>query len=62
MLLNMKRPSLKMVSVRNACNAALPSLKKNEALKHFAAAEEAHLTMREAATNNELDAATHALE
>ncbi|QDY69282.1 hypothetical protein [Qingshengfaniella alkalisoli] len=61
MPLNMTRPSLKAISVRNACNAALPSLKKNEALKHYAAAEEARLAMREAESNNELNAATHAL-
>ncbi|TQE98881.1 MAG: hypothetical protein FKY71_11505 [Spiribacter salinus] len=61
MLLNMKLPSLKIISVRDACNAALPGLKKNEAMKHYAAAEEARGAMKEAESNRELDAATQAL-
>lgn len=61
MLHDVNRPSLKMISVRNACNDAPPGAKKEMALKHLAAAEKARLGMSEAETNSELDAATLAL-
>ena len=60
-MIDMRRPSLKMIAVSKACNDAPPGPQKNEAVKHFAAAVEARVAMREAESNKELDAATEAL-
>jgi hypothetical protein len=60
-MLDMTRPSLKMIAVGNACNDAPSGPPKNAALTHYAAAVEARLAMREAVSNKELDAAVDAL-
>jgi hypothetical protein len=60
-MLDMTRPSLKMIAVGSACKDALPSPQKNEALKHYAAAVEARVSMREAESDKQLNAAAQAL-
>ncbi|TCO69125.1 hypothetical protein [Rhodovulum euryhalinum] len=60
-MLDMTSPSIKMISVRNACMEAPPGPKKDEAFKHYAAAEHARHAMREADSDTELDAAIQAL-
>jgi alpha-D-ribose 1-methylphosphonate 5-triphosphate diphosphatase PhnM len=60
-MLDMTRPSIKLISVRNACMNAPPSPRKYEALEHYVAALKARRAMREADSNCELDAATRAL-
>lgn len=61
MLLDVTRPSLKTISVTNACTDAPAGPKRDAAPKHYAAAEDARLAMREADANKRLDAAIHAL-
>ena len=51
----------KMKSVKAAWDKAPAGPKKDAALKHYRAAEKAHMAKNEAETNKELDAATHAL-
>jgi hypothetical protein len=60
-MLDMSRPSLKMITVRNACNLAPPCPQKNEALRYYAAAVEARLAMKDAESNKALDSAVEAL-
>lgn len=51
----------KMKSVKAAWDKAPSGPKKDEALKHYQAAEKANTAKNDAETNKELDAATHAL-
>ena len=51
----------KMKSVKAAWDKAPSGPKKDAALKHYQAAEQAHTAKNDADTNKELDAATHAL-
>jgi hypothetical protein len=51
----------KMTSVKAACDKSPAGPKKDEALKHYQAAEKAHMAKNDAETNKELDAASHAL-
>lgn len=51
----------KMKSVKAAWDKAPAGPKKDEALKHYEAAEKAHTAKNDAETNKELDAAKHAL-
>ncbi|MBB4305600.1 hypothetical protein GGD81_004681 [Rhodobium orientis] len=61
MMLDMSRPTLKMKSVKLACDNAPAGPKKDEALRHLLAAEKAHEEMAEALANNQLDEAIAAL-
>ena len=51
----------KMKSVKAACEKATAGPKKDSAMKHFHAAENAHKAKNDSDCNRELDAATHAL-
>jgi hypothetical protein len=51
----------KMISVKAAWDKAPAGPKKDNALKHYQAAEKAHTANNDAETNKELDAATKAL-
>jgi len=51
----------KMKSVKADWDKAPDGPKKDEALKHYRAAEKAHTAKNDAETNKELDAAKHAL-
>lgn len=51
----------KMKSVKAAWDKAPSGPKKDAALKHYQAAEQAHTAKNDVDTNKELDAATHAL-
>lgn len=51
----------KMKSVKANWDKAPDGPKKDAALKHYQAAEKAHMAKNDAETNKELDAATHAL-
>lgn len=51
----------KMTSVKAAWDKASAGPKKEAALKHYRAAEKAHMAKNDAETNRELDAASHAL-
>lgn len=61
MQLDMSKPSLKMRAVKATLDNAPAGPKRDEAAKHFLAAERAHKEMAEAKTNSELDATIQAL-
>lgn len=50
-----------MKSVKAACEKATAGPKKDSAMKHFHAAENARKAKNDSDCNRELDAATHAL-
>jgi hypothetical protein len=51
----------KMKSVKDAWDKAPAGPKKDRALKHYRAAETAHMNRNDSEANKELDAASHAL-
>ncbi|MCZ0810825.1 MAG: hypothetical protein ACQEVT_06390 [Pseudomonadota bacterium] len=61
MTIDMTKPSLKMISVMNACNRAAAGPQKTMALKHCQAAAKARAANKEAESNRHLDAAAHAI-
>lgn len=61
MTLNTIKTAEKMKSVKARCDKAPFGEKRAAAMKHYHAAEAAHIAMDDVKANKELDAAKHAL-